>query len=502
MQAYHRFLEKIHQLSDLSNTGSLLYWDRAVNMPEAAHAERTQQIGTIQQLIHEFSTSEEMGELIFAAQTESADADPDSPEKRLIELAAYRYQRNRKISADYVARSTAVGGAAYHAWVQARANDDFAHFQPHLQNVIELARELAAYLSDGDDGEKYDALLNDYERGMKTKDVRHLFDQLKAGTVPLLQAIVERGRPIDDSFLHRPYDVAKQQSYVRSLVAQVGYDFGRGHLGTVIHPFMTSLGGYDNRITTRWYPDYINAGLFGALHEAGHAIYEQGIDPAYHRTPLANGTSLGIHESQSRSVENLIGRSWGFWQKHYSSLQANFTESLGDISAEAFYRAINKVQPSLIRVEADELTYNLHIILRFELEQAMLNGELNSADLPEAWREKMQTLLGIVPPNDALGCLQDVHWTRPSFGYFPTYALGNLYGAQFYETMAQQHPEYATALESGDPLPYISWLGEKIHTHGSRFFPYELVEQVTGQPLSHEPFLRYVTKKFSAIYEL
>ena len=384
--------------------------------------------------------------------------------------------------------------------MQARQENDFASFRPWLEQVVELGQERAEYF--GYEDEKYDALLDKYEYDMKTAEVRAIFAALREELVPLREAIEERGRQIDDSMVHQPFAVEQQQAFARYIAPKVGYDFSRGHLGTVVHPFATSFSRNDARITTRWYPDFLNPSLFGTLHESGHAIYEQGTHPDLARTPLARGTSQGIHESQSRMMENLVGRSRGFWQAHYPQLQQTFPEQLADYDAEDFYLAINKVQPSLIRVEADELTYNFHIILRFELEQALMNGDLAPKDLPEAWNAMMDELLGIVPPTDTEGSLQDVHWTYPNFGYFPTYALGNLYAAQFYETAVAQNPGIAVDLAEGRTEALLAWLGENIHQHGRKFTPRELVLRVTGKPLSHEAFMRYATAKFGDIYGL
>ena len=269
-----------------------------------------------------------------------------------------------------------------------------------------------------------------------------------------------------------------------------------------IHPFASSFSRDDARITSRWYPDYLSPSLFGTLHESGHAIYEQGTHPDLARTPMARGTSMGLHESQSRTFENIVGRSRGFWKSHFSKLQELFPAQLGDQTAESFYRAVNAVQPSLIRVEADELTYNLHIVLRFEMEQEMLKGNLPVDELPAAWNDKMEDLLGVVPETDREGVLQDIHGTRPIFGYFPTYALGNLYAAQFHQAALQQAPTIEAELSTGKTDALLSWLRTNIHQHGSKFKPAELVHRVTGRPLSHEPFIEYVTEKFSDVYEL
>ena len=497
---YQKLLDQVHELNDLGKAAALLYWDREVYMPQGGTAERIAQMTTMSSLIHRMSTSDEMGELIENVAAEIDGVPYDSNEASLIRLLRRTYADARKLPAEYVARSSAISGETREAWVRARKENDFAHFQPWLEQVIALCQEEADYY--GYEDERYDALLDKYETNMKTAEVRAIFDAVKAELVPLREAIDNSPVRLDDSIVHRPYDIEKQKAFARDIATALGYDFERGHLGTVVHPFAISFSRNDARITTRWYPDFLNPSLFGTLHESGHAMYEQGTHPDLSRTPLARGTSLGIHESQSRMMENIVGRSRGFWQAHFPTLQGYFPEALGSNTAEDFYRAINKTQPSFIRVEADELTYNFHIILRFELEQAMLNGDLVAADLPAAWNDKMQTLLGITPPNDSQGCLQDVHWSRPGFGYFPTYALGNLYGTQFFETAAAQNPAIVEELAQGKTNALLAWLRENIHQHGKKFTPGELVQRVTGQPLSHAAFIRYATAKFGELYAL
>ncbi len=497
---YEELIEHVHELDDLNKANALLYWDREVYMPRGGVAERIAQMTTLSSLSHRMSTSDEMGELIEAAAAEIDGAPYDSNEASLIRLLQRNYADARKIPAEYVARSSAISGRTREAWVKARAENDFAHFRPWLEQVIELCQELADYY--GYEDEKYDALLDKYELNMKTAEVRAIFDAVKAELVPLREAVDQSRVSLDDSIVHQPYDIDKQKAFARYIAEAVGYDFERGHLGTVVHPFAISFSRNDARITTRWYPDFLNPSLFGALHESGHAMYEQGTHPDLARTPLARGTSLGIHESQSRMMENIVGRSRGFWQAHFPKLQSYFPEALGNSTAEDFYRAINKTQPSFIRVEADELTYNFHIILRFELEQAMLNGDLPAAELPTAWNDKMRELIGITPPNDKEGCLQDVHWSRPGFGYFPTYALGNLYGAQFFETAVSQNPAILDELAQGKTTALLAWLRENIHQHGKKFTPGELVQRVTGRPLDHQAFMRYARAKFSDLYAL
>lgn len=497
---YEALLEKIHTIHDIEKANMLLSWDRETNMPAKGDRARIDQMTTLRRLSYEMFVTDEIGELIEAAAAELADAPYDSNEASLIRYLQRDYTTQRKLTPDYVKRASEVSGQARPVWVQARAQSNFALFQPWLEQIVELCQELAGLY--GYEDEPYDALLDKYETNMKTATVRAIFDDVKKELVPLREAVAANNGAVDDRLVHQEFDIDKQKQFVRYVTAALGYDYERGHLGTVVHPFATSFTRDDARITTRWYPDFLNPALFGGLHESGHAMYEQGTHPDLYRTPLARGTSLGIHESQSRMMENIVGRSRGFWEAHYPKLQSVFPAQLGKHTVTDFYHAINKVQPSFIRVEADELTYNFHIILRFELEQAMLNGDLAVKDLPTAWNDKMKTLLGVVPPNDAQGCLQDVHWSRPGFGYFPTYALGNLYAAQFYETAVSQNPAITAEMARGETTALVSWLRENIHQHGRKFTPGELAQRITGQPLSHAAFMRYVTSKFSDIYGL
>jgi carboxypeptidase Taq len=497
---FQNLLEKVYEIHDIGKAMAVLGWDKETYMPKAGNQARIQQLTTLRRLSHAMFTDEVMGELIETAAADLEDAPYESNEASLIRHLRRSYAEARQLPAEFIRRVSEVSGKAHPAWVEARENNDFSHFQPHLEEVVTLVQEMAELY--GYEDEKYDPLLDKFEHGMKTADVRAIFNAVKDELIPLREAIVARGSQLDDSLVHQPFPIAKQKEFAHYIADAVGYDFSRGHLGTVVHPFATSFSRNDARITTRWYPEFLNPSLFGTLHESGHAIYEQGTDPDLARTPLARGTSSGIHESQSRMIENIVGRSLGFWQAHYPKLQSLFPEQLGTHDVTAFYRAINKVQPSFIRVEADELTYNFHIILRFELEQAMLNGELQVADLPNAWNDKMRELLGVVPPTDTEGCLQDVHWSRPGFGYFPTYALGNLYAAQFYETAVAQNPAIIDEMAQGKTDALIAWLRENIHQYGRKFTPSELVQKATGSPLTHKPFMRYVTQKFSQIYEL
>ncbi len=500
---FEQLLGQVHEVADLGAALSVLHWDQETNMPSAGTAGRASQIGTLSKIQHERATSPEMGDLIAAAAEEQSEAAYDSFEASLIRVLQRDYAIATKLPADYVVRSAQIGVQATEAWREARKENDFEAFAPWLDKVIGLGQERADYLGVGQEfDEKYDILLDLYEEGAKTAEVRAVFDAVKAETVPLLQAIREKGKAVETEFLHRNFPIAAQKKFARYIAGKVGFDFKRGHLGTVTHPFATSFGINDVRITTRWHDDFLNPALFGVLHESGHAIYEQGVGSELARTPLASGTSMGIHESQSRLIENVVGRSWGFWQAHYGALQSHYPEALGDISLDEFYRGINKVEPSLIRVEADELTYNLHIILRFELEQGMVNGEIKAQDVPVLWNDKMISLLGIAPQTDSEGCLQDVHWSGPSFGYFPTYALGNLYASQLMAAALSQNSAIGDEMERGETTGLLAWLKSNIHQHGSKYPPQELIVRTTGKKLTHKPYIDYVTAKFSHIYAL
>lgn len=497
---YQALLDKLYTLSDIHKAIAVLYWDRETFMPVQGNNGRTQQITTLNQLAHERAISTEMGDLLGAAEDEQRGAHHSSDEASLLRYVRRQFDEDRLFSTDFVRRRSEITGTAGAAWADARARNDFAAFRPHLESAVSIAQESAEILGYVD--EKYDALLNQYERGMKTAAVREIFETVKRDTVPLIHAIGERLDAVDDSILYQPFAIEGQRVFCRNAAQSIGYDFTRGHLAEVQHPFSTSFGRDDVRITTRYQPDFATSAIFATLHETGHAIYEQGIAEALSRTPIAQGTSSGIHESQSRLFENQVGRSLGYWQAHFASLQSHFPDQLGHVCVNQFHRAINKVQPSLIRVEADELTYNMHIILRFELEQALINGDLQVADLPGAWRDGMQALLGITPPDDTQGVLQDVHWSQAAFGYFPTYTLGNLYAAMFMATASQQDPQIAEQLARGETTLLLMWLRIHIHQHGSKFDAPELCRRATGQELTAEPFVRYAREKFGALYSL
>src|SRR5215203_225425 len=489
--------ERLATISDVNCARNALNWDRQTYMPEGGVPGRAEQVANLSRLVHEMLVSRETAELIAALE----EPEPCSGDFALVRLARREYERTAKLPnrlVEELARATAL---AQPAWEQARAKSDWVSFEPHLGKILLLQRESTECL--GYEDHPYDALLDFYEPGAKKARLQEMFEELKAELVPLIREICalsdgNRSRPLYGSF-----DEKKQEEFAQRVVSDFGYDWKRGRLDRVVHPFCISLGGPgDVSITTRFDPSNLSPALFGTFHEAGHAIYEQGIAPSYSRTPLSGGTSMGVHESQSRLWENLVGRSRTFWSFYYPKLRESFPEALGDTDLETFYRAINEVKPSLIRVEADELTYNLHILLRFELEVALLEGELPVSELPTAWNARMEEYLGITPENDAVGALQDVHWAAGLFGYFPTYTIGNVLSAQLFEEATRARPNIREEMGDGEFGTLLGWLWENIHRHGSRFDPDELIEMATGRPLKTAPYLRYLKNKFGELYGL
>jgi carboxypeptidase Taq len=498
--------EKIDQLklilgeiADLNHASSVLSWDQQVNMPPGGAEARGQALATLGTLSHKKFTSPETGKLLDELKREAESLDTDSPEYRLIKVTAHDFDKATRVPAEFVAESAQATTLANQAWAEARRDNDFGHFLPHLEKVIDLTRRYVTFFPPA--AHPYDTMLDDYEPGMTTADVQAIFNTLRTEQVALIKAIA--GRPqVDDSCLRQRFPEQAQWKFGEEVITAFGYDWKRGHQAKAPHPFCTSFGNDDVRITTRVDENFFNTMLFGTMHETGHALYDQGIGHTWERTPLASGASTAVHESQSRMWENLVGRSLPFWQKYYPRLQEFFPEQLGKTDLETFYKAINKVQPSLIRVEADEATYNLHIMLRLELEIAMLEGKIELKDLPQIWNAKMDEYLGVTPPNDAAGVLQDIHWSWGLFGYFPTYALGNLVSAQLWEKFLSINPELPDQIRQGDFSALLSWLRVKIHQYGRKYEPQELVERVTKSRITPEPYIRYLKTKYSEIYGL
>jgi carboxypeptidase Taq len=484
------------EVSDLNKAASVLGWDQQTYMPRAGAEARGQQMGTLGKIAHEKFTDEKVGKLL----DELKDAyHPESDEFALIKVTRRQYEKSTRVPAAFVAEQAEVTAAAHEGWVEARQKSDYSIFEPHLTKVMDLTKRYIDFFPKAD--HPYDTLLDDYEPGMKTAEVQAIFAELRKKQVRLLQAIAEK-KQVDDSFLHKKYPEAKQRAFGEKVITAFGFDWNKNRQDKAPHPFCTSFSINDVRITTRFNEKFLNAALFGTMHETGHALYDGGINPAYERTPLADGASLGVHESQSRLWENLVGRSLPFWEHFYPELQAIFPSQLGNVKLRDFYRAINKVEPSLIRVEADEATYNMHIMLRLEIEIAMVEGAVALKDLPELWNTKMKEYLGIVPPNDALGVLQDIHWSFGGLGYFSTYALGNLISAQLWEKINAEITDLSTQIRAGKFDSLLGWLRANIHIHGRKYEPQELVKKVTGSKIDPAPYLRYLEAKFSDVYGL
>jgi carboxypeptidase Taq len=490
---------KLKDITNLRNAAAVLSWDQETYMPPGGAQARAEQLATLYRLAHEMFTTDEIGELL--SDLERVGFAYESVDASLLRVARREYDKARKLPAKLVEEMSRTFSLGQQVWTEARQEKEFARFQNMLAKIVDLNIQAAeAY---GYEDYIYDALLDLYEPEMKTADVNAVFEILKAEMIPLVQAIAQQIDKVDDSVLHRTYTETAQWDFGLIPLKAIGYDLNRGRQDRSAHPFTTSFSVNDVRITTRVHENFLPSALFGTLHEGGHALYEQGSQAELEGTLLAGGTSLGVHESQSRLWENVVGRSRPFWQFYYPRLQEFFPEQLADIELEQFYRAINRVKPTYIRVEADEVTYNLHIFLRFELEQALVTQQLSVADLPEAWNAKMEQYLGLTPPDDAQGVLQDIHWSGGMIGYFPTYTLGNVLSLQFYSQTLNDIPDLPEQFSRGEFGPLLSWFRSQIHQHGRKFTATELIKRVTGDDtIRAEPYLQYVKKKYTEIYGL
>ncbi len=495
-----QFKARFAMISRLGQAAGLLGWDQQTYMPSGAVMARAEQMAVLGQFLHELATSDQTGALLTASEAETAGQPDDSDDVRMLRVARREFDKVTKIPVELateMARQNAIG---QDVWARARHANDFAMFAPVLEKTLDLTRQMAECLGYKD--HLYDALIENYEPGTTTADVAAMFAELKPDLVALTHSIAHSTRPVDDRVLHGDFPTEQQKALTLSVVAAIGYDLTRGRQDIAEHPFCANFSRDDVRITTRFDPKFLNQALYASMHEAGHAMYEQGSPAAYEGTTLAGGASLGVHESQSRLWENLVGRSRGFCRWVYPQLQSHFPDALAHSNAESFYRAVNKVTPSLIRVEADEVTYNLHTLLRFELECDLLTGSLAVADLPAAWQAKMEAYLGVTPPSDAEGVLQDVHWSCGLIGYFPTYSIGNLLSAQLWEAAQAALPGLDAQIERGEFTPLLGWLRANVHSYGSKYLPKELVLKATGRPLSSRAYMAYLTAKYSDIYAL
>ena len=487
------------ELEDLGHITALMGWDQQINMPSGGTEERGIQSAALGKIMHEKFTSDEVGKLIADLEEEVGDLNAETDEARSVKVAKKAYEKQTKVPLPMLMEQIQVTTAGHEAWVKARAQSDFSIFQPFLEKIVDLRKQYADLFKPYD--HVYDPLLDDFEPGMKTAEVKAIFNALRPQQVELLQAIAEK-QPPDNSFLTQNYKEEYQELFGRYVITRFGYDWNRGRLDVTAHPFTTSFGQGDVRITTRYLDDDAGSALFSTMHEAGHAMYEQGVPKKYNRHPLSGSASLAIHESQSRLWENIIGRSKEFWSFFYPSLQMLFPTYLSDVSVNDFYRGINKVEPSFIRVEADEATYNMHIMLRLEIEIGLMEGTMAVGDLPEIWNTKMEEYLGITPPNDAKGVLQDVHWSSGMIGYFPTYALGNLASVQLWDKLVEENPNVKDEIAQGKFDTVLGWMQEHVHQYGSKFEPQEIMLKATGSKITPEPYMAYLKEKYSEIYEL
>jgi carboxypeptidase Taq len=486
---------RLAEIHDLRRSLELLFWDQTVMMPPGGGAVRGQQLTTLDRIAHEKFIADEIGVLLDDLAEYEQGLDYDSDDASLIRTTRRDYDKARRVPAELAAEMTGAAAEAHDVWAKAREENDYALFLPHLERAVELKRRYIECFEGYD--EPYDVLLDDFEPGMKTAEVRAVFDELKAELVPLIAEIGSVDG--DDAFMSGPWPVDAQHRYSLDIIKRFGFDESFARLDLTVHPFAASSGTQDIRLTTRYKDDDITS-IFTAMHECGHGLYEHGVSPSLERTPLCHGVSSALHESQSRMWENIVGRSREFWNYFYPSFQETFPEAVGDVDQERFYRAINRVKPSYIRVDADEATYNLHIILRFELEQEIFAGTLDLKDLPAEWNRRFEEYLGIPVPTDTLGVLQDVHWSGGGFGYFPTYSLGNIVSVQIWEKALSELPDLPDQFEQGEFGQLHEWLQTHLYALGRKFTPQETLERVVGTPrIDAQPYSRYLKDKLGAL---
>ena len=497
-RALEQLRARLAQVTDLRRVGGLLFWDQQTMMPPGGAAVRAEHRATLDRLAHELFVADETGRLLDEIAPFEDSLDPESDDACLARGVRRDYEKARRVPAELRGEMTRAASSGLRVWAEAKERSDFSRFLPALERNFELRRRYVDCFDDVE--EPYDVLLDDFERGMSTAQVREVFDALKAELVPLIRAVRDRDEDVDDDFLDAAYPVEGQQAVGREVLELFGLRPGTWRLDHTPHPFAGGASIDDIRLTTHYAARGL-ASFFATMHEYGHGLYEHQIAPELDRTPVGPGTfgasnlSLGLHESQSRMWENLVGRGLPFWRFFYPRLQEAFPQQLGDVELERFYRAVNRVHPSLIRIHADEVTYNMHVILRFELEQELVNGRLAPADLPEAWGERMDEYLGIEVPDDAHGVLQDMHWAGGHIGYFSTYSLGNVMSVQIWERVRADLPNLEDGFERGEFAPLREWLGDRMHRHGRKFPPGELLERLVGGPIDPAPYLRYLREK-------
>ena len=496
--AYNRLCAYVRQTALLESTAEILGWDERTMLPPSGGDYRAEQVAHLSGLIHERQTDPVVGQWLDELADSPLAHDPHSDSGVTIHQLKREFEKKVKLPRTLVKELARISVLGQQAWAKSRKDNDFPSFEPLLRRIIELKQQQAEAL--GYSECPYDALLDDFESDELTSNVARVLEDLRRDLVPLVQAIITSGRAPNREVLKRRYPVGAQEAFGKTVASRIGFDFDRGRLDVTDHPFCSSMGPDDCRITTRYNEHFFPTAFFGIMHEAGHGIYDQGLRRDQFGLPPGTYVSLGIHESQSRMWENLVGRSRAFWMHHYPEAQRAFPEALNDVAFDEFYFAVNDVRPSLIRVEADEATYNLHIIVRFELEQALINGSLSVADLPGAWNEKYQEYFDLLPPDDADGVLQDIHWGATLIGYFPTYSLGNLYAAQLFQAADSELGGVDGQFARGEFTPLRDWLRENIHRHGQCYTAAQLAANVTGRPLDHIPLINQLRTKLEPLF--
>lgn len=497
LQSFRSYVKKMRSYEEALN---VMYWDLRTGAPRKGVDTRSEVIGVLSGELFKMSVSDDMKKYLEALSASGTLERLDEINRKLVEECKKEYDRSKKIPPDKYEAYVVLTSQAESVWEEAKSKSDFAMFQPYLEKIVAANLEFVELW--GYEGHRYNTLLDMYEPGMTVEKLDALFAGVREKLVPLVAAIQAAPNAPDTSFLRQTYAIDKQKQFSLFILKELGYDFEAGRLDESVHPFATGLNPGDVRITTRYLEHDVTSALFGTIHECGHALYEQNLSPDLIGTPLCTGTSMGIHESQSRFWENMVGRSRSFWGKYYPKLQELYPEQFRSVSVDSFYRAINHVEPSLIRIEADELTYNLHIMIRYEIEKALFDGSLQVADLPAYWNEKYKEYLGIVPDNDGVGVLQDVHWAGGAFGYFPSYSLGNMYAAQIRHTLENDLGDLDALIEKGEFESIKSWLTERIYRYGKLLTPHEIVTQITGEELNPDYLIRYLRDKYNGIYKL
>lgn len=493
-ELYQTYKGTAQKAADLGNAAAVLGWDQETYMPEKGFEFRGRQLATLASMAHELTTSDSYGSVLHSL---SAGNGLGDNEQQNIRLSLEDYEKNKKLPAAFVEQLTQQTSASYNAWLKARKDNDYSIYAPELEKMIALQKQMADML--GYEGHPYDALLNEYERGATVDMLDPVFAMVKEQLPPLLDKI-KHAHQVDDSFFYRHYPKQQQWDFSLQVLRKMGYDFEAGRQDISEHPFTTSFAPTDVRVTTRVDENNFASLLWSSIHEGGHALYEQGLPHDQYGLPLGAAASLAVHESQSRLWENCIGRSLGAWKYFYPTLQQSFKEQLTDVSLDAFYKGMNRVEPSLIRTEADEVTYHFHVLIRYEIEKELISGALLPKDLRGAWNSAYQKYLGIVPPDDKQGVLQDVHWSHGSFGYFPTYSLGSFYAAQYFAQAKKDIPGLPQQVEQGEFAQLLQWLRTNIHQYGRRYKADELCKKVTGEGLNFSVFMQYASEKYAGIY--